>query len=951
MIRKFLCGSASVLALVLAGGAAYGQDNAPVENVTVTGVRASLGNALDIKKDAAQVQDSIVAEDIGKLPDNTVVEALQHVSGISILRNSVEPSTVLIRGLPDIATLLNGRQIFSTTGRFISLPDLPAELLARVDVHKASSATDLEGGIAGLIDVRLHRPFDFDGLEIAGGVQANDTSLANHVDGQGSFLISNRWNTSIGEIGALLDVSYNKRFNHEDQVTTGQRTNLSAGPVAGSTDNSPVVTCTTAAAATPGVVGSGCPTSNLTAATGIRKGYAALPNTVTDFIREGSIERSSLNGSLQWRPSDTVEAYTEIFYSRLRQKAPTDVDVFLDGTCNNPGKTSVYPGTNIANSFTSGCYSLTSIQDLRQKEDTYQVASGATWNATKNLIFSTELDVTVSNFRSTNFIPDGQYNLPADGLSISQLGDGGTRSTQVGDPQLNPNGIYVDQFYDQLNVRRGSEIDWRADGTYAFAPDEFIKSIDFGYRWTRRAAKNRQPSNSGLNCSNTTGDGSLPYNQYRLDAINSPACSSFRAQSGPQPFTGGYTSVGGVSLAAINSGAYHQTHGSFFGGKYGVSSWVNADPEYLVANAEQFRNLFGYSGPQAFVPTNSFDVVEQSDAGYMKANYGFDIFGLPVDGNIGFRLVNTSLTENAYTQTYVPLNPLVSSTQGANATCTTCVVYSPTTAIKNTSDFLPSVNVRVTLDDGLFLRIGASKTVTRPTFLQLNPGLNLSAPTATLLGTAASGNPNLAPERSTNVDVDGEYYWGDANHVSLALFHREVTGYIQNVGSVITIAGQNYNLTAPANVQNADIDGAEFGYSQFLDFLPGFWSGFGWDVNGTYVNGVFNNLAKYHFNGAGIYEQGPYSVRLSYTWNSTYKIGSFVGGVQPQFNYAAPRENADFSFNYKWDDQITLTFDITNLLNSYQKEYAGQGSINRMLYPTQIERFDQTFSIGIRYRM
>jgi iron complex outermembrane receptor protein len=947
MNKKILCGSASLLALIVAGSAAYAQD---VENVTVTGVRASVGSALGLKKNAGQIQDSIVSEDIGKLPDNTVVEALQHVSGISILRNNVEVSTVLIRGLPDIATLLNGREIFSTTGRFISLPDLPAELLARVDVHKASSATDLEGGIAGLIDVRLHRPFDFDGMQIAGGIQANDTSLADHIDGQASALFSDRWNTSIGEIGALIDVSYNKRFNHEDQITTGQRTNLTAGPVAGSTNNSPVATCTTAAALTPLVVGSGCP-SALTPTSGIRQGYAALPNTVTDFIRAGSIERASLNGSLQWRPSDTVEAYTEIFYSRLRQKAPTDVDVFLDGTTNDPNKTTVYPGTNIANSFTNSSYSLTSIQDLRQKEDTYQVASGLTWNAASNLTVTSELDYTGSRFQSTNFIPDGQYNLPTDGGSITQLGDGGTLTTQAGNPQLNPNGIYVDQFYDQLNVRKGNEIDWRADATYTFSEGNLLKSFDFGYRYARRSATNRQPSNSGVNCTNTTGNGSLTYNKYVLAAINSPACTAFRAGGTPQPFTANYTGVGGVSLAAISPNAYHTTHGSFFGGKYGVTSWINSDPEYLVHNAQQYRALFGYSGPQDFVPTNSFDVVEQSDAGYFKTNYGFEAFGLPVDGNFGFRIVQTNLTENAFTQTYVPLNAAVGPTVGVNATCTTCVVYTPTQAQKTTQDLLPSLNVRVTLDDNLFLRAAVSKTVTHPTFLQLNPGLNLSAPTATLLGTATSGNANLAPEKSTNIDVGPEYYWGDANHASVALFHRHVTGYIQNVGTLAVISGQTYNLTAPANVQTADIDGAEAGYSQFLDFLPGIWSGFGWDINGTYVNGVFNNLAKYHFNGAAIFEQGPYSARLSYTWNSTYKIGTFVGGVQPQFEYASARENADFSFNYKWDDQITLTFDATNLLNSYQKQHAGQGSYNAMLYPTQIERFDQTFSVGVRFKM
>src|SRR6185312_10117917 len=137
---------------------ATAQSATPVEDgstpeITVTGVRASVASALDLKRNAASLTESIVAEDIGKLPDNNVVEALQHVTGVSILRNSVEPGTVLIRGLPDIATTLNGRQLFSSAARFVSLPDLPAELLARVDVKKSSSADDFEGGIVGLIDV------------------------------------------------------------------------------------------------------------------------------------------------------------------------------------------------------------------------------------------------------------------------------------------------------------------------------------------------------------------------------------------------------------------------------------------------------------------------------------------------------------------------------------------------------------------------------------------------------------------------------------------------------------------------------------------------------------------------------------------------------------------------------------------------------------------------------
>jgi iron complex outermembrane recepter protein len=307
--------------------------------------------------------------------------------------------------------------------------------------------------------------------------------------------------------------------------------------------------------------------------------------------------------------------------------------------------------------------------------------------------------------------------------------------------------------------------------------------------------------------------------------------------------------------------------------------------------------------------------------------------------------------EKAFTQQYIPANPALTSTQGVNATCTTCVVYTPVTATKTTTDVLPSFNMRVALTDRLFARLGASKTVTRPTFLQLNPGLNLSSPTATLLGTATSGNPDLDPIESTNFDLDVSYYWGSANHVSAAAFYRQVSGYIQNAASTITIAGTNYILTQPVNFQDANIRGLEVGYSQFLDFLPGFWSGFGWDINATYIDAVFNNVPKHHANASGIYEKGKYSFRLSYTYNSPYKVGAFAGGIQPQFSYANIRENADFSFNYRWSDHLTISLDATNLLDNFQREHAGEGEVNTLLYPTQFSRFDQTISLGLRYRM
>ncbi len=196
MIRSAACSSVlrasvSAFALALTSTAVLAQQQElNVETVTATGSRAAVNSALTLRREATQLVDSIVSEDIGKLPDSTVVEALQHVTGVSIIRNNVEPNQVLIRGLPDVQTLVNGRAIFTSNGRAVQLPDFSAEMLSRVDVHKASSATDIEGGIAGLINIRLHRPFDFNGFRFNVAAKAVNPSLAGNIDPQASVLIS-----------------------------------------------------------------------------------------------------------------------------------------------------------------------------------------------------------------------------------------------------------------------------------------------------------------------------------------------------------------------------------------------------------------------------------------------------------------------------------------------------------------------------------------------------------------------------------------------------------------------------------------------------------------------------------------------------------------------------------------------------------------------------------------
>src|SRR3546814_15256989 len=83
-------------------------------------------------------------------------------SGVQVSTNrNNELGDVRVRGLPDVLTTVNGREVFTTTGRSFDLQDMPAEALSRVNVYKSQTADITEGGLAGVIDLELNRPFNF----------------------------------------------------------------------------------------------------------------------------------------------------------------------------------------------------------------------------------------------------------------------------------------------------------------------------------------------------------------------------------------------------------------------------------------------------------------------------------------------------------------------------------------------------------------------------------------------------------------------------------------------------------------------------------------------------------------------------------------------------------------------------------------------------------------------
>jgi iron complex outermembrane recepter protein len=145
----------------------------------VTGRQQALANADERKKKAESSIDSIVADDAGKLPDSSIAEVLQRVSGVTLVRFgslgdpdhfSGEGSGIQVRGLSGVGSRLNGREVFSSSsGHGISWNDITPEMMSAVDVYKSPTADLIEGGTGGQVDLRTKMPFDYADESVHGG--------------------------------------------------------------------------------------------------------------------------------------------------------------------------------------------------------------------------------------------------------------------------------------------------------------------------------------------------------------------------------------------------------------------------------------------------------------------------------------------------------------------------------------------------------------------------------------------------------------------------------------------------------------------------------------------------------------------------------------------------------------------------------------------------------------
>ncbi|MEI5686912.1 MULTISPECIES: TonB-dependent receptor [Sphingomonas] len=837
------------------------------DDIVVTGVRASLQSAQNIKRNATQIVDSIVAEDIGKLPDRNIAEALQRISGIQIQRAFGEGSTVAIRGLTQVRTELNGRDIFTASGssNSLSLEDVPSELLAGIDVYKNPSADLIEDQLSGTINFRTRKPFDFDGAKASASVTNTYYDLARRSQPAASLLLSDRWQTGIGEIGILASASYQKTAFRQDTISTEPFYTLD-----------PTNAGDAATLATLGRTGQ---TTTLPHGTGIGE----VP---------GDRRRFGVDVSLQWRPTDTLEFTGEYFRNDYKLRSyGYSYFAYTSGVAITP--LAGAPFTYAPNGdFQSGTFvdvpigNNTSIGARHSVTTDYSL--NGKWKPTDRLTITGDFQYVDSKTNNLNSI----VGLSGTATTLTQDISGAIPSFQITSAAglANPATYNYGFYLDDLNNSKGTDTVGRLDGEYRF-DGGFLRSVKAGIRYADRA-----------NRTNDTG--------YRYTGL-----------------TGAAGNLRYVDL------------GDFFRGSANLFGDIQAFALPTVLDYDATRATLGVTTTPPYLPSGTNSETQKTYTGYIAAFFKADTLPVPIDGNVGVRVVRTKV---AVAGNYQQID-LITAPDGTQSTA--APTFTPVSQSNDYTSVLPSLNLRAHLTERLQLRLAASKNISRPDFNQLNPTLTITEPGTAQIDqqhTTSTGNPYLKPMKSSNLDASIEWYFARTGSLSVAGFYKNISNYIQTVITPRTVTFTDgvtavYDVTTYDNASKAKVKGAEIAYQQFFDFLPGALSGLGIQANATYVDSQapspasqgpvtqlsLEGLSKYNYNLIGIYEHGLISARAAYNWRSKYLVTTSANGTGNLPIFQRPSGQLDASITVNVTPHMSLTLNGTNLTNTVRRTYYG----------------------------
>ncbi len=919
-----LASAASAVIFGVASGPAAAQSTSPqdLEEVVVTGIRGSLRQAMEIKRDSDQIVDSIASESLGKFPDTNIAESLQRITGVSIDRSGGEGQAVTVRGFgPEFNTvLLNGRRLASDTGaRSFNFDVLPAELISRVDVYKSATALLQEGGIGSTILLHTPRPLELGDFKTILSAKALYEDLSENTTPEVFGMISDTF--ADGRIGLLASASYQRRKNRSERILTD-------GYLTAPRDSMTLIAADLAA-----------------------QGYSAddqffIPQNLNVSPVDEDRERINVNTTFQFQVSDRLRLTVDGMYDKFSVLTEANSLGFFvtPSIITNATFDEHRTATSITQTIDAAVDFTRSERD--RPTDIYAGGLNLAWDVSDNVNVS--FDSSWSRAKSGG----------AEGTNVAVVGF----RKDIYTLSYAPNGIpsvtgvpaadYVDPSLPvaHFNLRGtgGGPLGGGAD-----LEDEIFE---------HRIEAQWQPESDLLR--RVTVGGYYAKEKQRRDtrlSDNNILCM----------YCGYFVGIPDNLMRPFNVGS------GYLGGRVSVpAAWQAFDIDPLLAYLESSTAASARDAAQGLPPgstlaelaaSNGFEIHQRPDSSrveeevaslYADASFEGSLAELPWNLTVGARYVRTETTAFGISQ---ELQDLVNS--GDPTLYTTVLGNAVTVSQTNKyNDFLPSLSFRLNVTDDVVLRFAASKTLTRPPLGALSPRLVIGTTRPGNLQ-ASSGNPDLKPFKSKNADLSAEWYYQDNGFITVGVFYKEVQNFLVNTvdNRPLPIADSDdlfagdpvFEVSLLDNLESATVKGVEIGVQHSFDWLPGFWSGFGLGANATLVDsGAELNVDDVSqtfaleglgdsYNVVGFYENGPLEVRVA--WNRRERFLRTAVGFGGEPTFVEPYQQIDARASFAISDHFSVFAEGVNLGNEIQQR------VGR--YDNQILLLEETgrrYTIGVR---
>ena len=966
LFKKKVLSSSVALALVGSAMPAFAQDDGlEIEEVIVEGgIRGSLKRSMDVKRDSTGVVDAISAEDMGKFPDTNLAEALQRVTGVSIDRQRGEGSQVTVRGFgPDYNLVtLNGRQMPTHYGesRSYDFGNLASEGISRVEIHKTGDATAPSGGVGSLINIVTTKPLEAGSVATFSASAAMDTSTTYGDDAtpEVTGLISETF--ADDTVGVSLSFASQERQNGVNTAGVG-----GWHTVAGDTDG--------------GWTSVPMNAEQVNRPTGADESIS-IPQSMSYNMAEFSTQRINGQLTLQWRPVDSVTTTVDYTYSEFDlDRTYHDLSSWFN--LGNNTQSSVYDDGPIGSPLTYSEASGNSdfamgIGHDGSTNENESMGINVEWNVSDSL--SLELDYHDSSAKQFSNSPFGTSSL----ITIASF----NRVVTTG---------YFDQDLPILELDLGSEPDGSPRPLYK--DDMIITGSVFS-----NGSANMDLEQTRLMGSYDFSDITSVDFGIELTEVDNRFVSAVVERG----TWGGISDPGFISSALVRTSmadAFDDISGGDDARRQSES--FTGSLEDIAALAEQLDVPDGQAVGDCGTPycaSTDWDTdkrtTEETRAAYAQLNHATEFDGMPLNVRMGVRYEETDVTSAALAPTYTDVY-----WEGGNE-------FYLVKGAESTFDdyeghyslFLPNLDLDLDISDTVKARASVSKTITRASFEDIKGGVTIDGQTFKFKDArAGGGNPSLVPIESENFDLSVEWYYGDADYLSVGYFHKTVENFIGNgyrqenlfgltdpasggtfaetavdndldpnqgyiaVGQILGVTTDDplygdadndpvmFTVSGPVNEKTAKADGMEINWQHNFGE-----TGYGFIANATIVDSdvaydPLQLVGQFALSGLsdsanliGFYDKDGLNVRIAYNWRDSFFVGLGQDQGSTEINPIQVESygQVDISASYEINENLVVYMYGINITDNPFRVYGREEA--------QVLQSGQTgarYNLGVRY--